>query len=60
MKENFQGTTKIVNATGENFWPRINFSGKPIWKNFGCNNLVLYKVATRLKIPWICKVFYLV
>ena len=27
---------------------------------FGCNNLVLYKVATRLKIPWICNVFYLV
>ena len=21
--------------------------------NFGCNNLVSYKVATRLKIPWI-------
>ena len=27
---------------------------------FGCNNLVSYKAATRLKIPWICKVFYLV
>ena len=27
---------------------------------FGCNNLVSYKVATRLKIPWICNVFYLV
>ena len=27
---------------------------------FGCNNLVSYKVAIRLKIPWICNVFYLV
>ena len=27
---------------------------------FGCNNLVSYKAATRLKISWICKVFYLV
>ena len=27
---------------------------------FGCNNLVSYKVATRLKIPWICNIFYLV
>ena len=27
---------------------------------FDCNNLLSYKVATRLKIPWICKVFYLV
>ena len=27
---------------------------------FGCNNLVSYKVATRLKIPWICNIFYLI
>ena len=26
----------------------------------GCNNLVSYKVATRLKISWISNVFYLV
>ena len=29
-------------------------------KIFGCNNLVSYKVATRLKIPYICNIFYLV
>ena len=27
---------------------------------FGCNNLVSYKVATRLKIPWICNTFHIV
>ena len=27
---------------------------------FGCNNLVSYKVATRLKILWILYLFYLV
>ena len=26
----------------------------------GCNNLVSYKVATRLKMLWICNIFYLV
>ena len=34
---------------------------QPIWKFLVvANNLVLYKVATRLKIPWICNLFYLV
>ena len=27
---------------------------------FGCNNFVSYKAATRLKVKWICNIFYLV
>ena len=31
----------------------------PIWKFLGCGNLVWYKIATRLKTPWISNPFYI-
>ena len=55
-----------------NFWPNssashvVNYSwltacqGDTHMEIFGCNNVVSHKAATRLKMPWICNVFYLV
>ena len=48
----FDVTINLMDITAE-----CKYTHKEI---FGNNNLVSYKVATRLKIPWISNVFYLV
>ena len=51
----YKGLSLLV-LNNEHLWPRQDKSISAHMEIFGCNNLVSYKAATRLKIPWICKV----